>query len=297
MPDLRTADDLAHDPGPEPGWSESWVFEFAAPDASVGGWVRYTAHPNQGRGSYQAFFVGAGRQLVAVLDDDVPLPSTGLEIRTTGLWATHICETPFDHWTVGLEAFGLGLDDPAEIYGRQFGDQVPLGFDLEWETFRDDGELVRTYPQASRVSGEILVGAEELDVDLVGFRDHTWGPGRVWDERWFALRGALDDGTWFEGSVKGDDVDRAGGRIGGEPASVTSVDVTLDDGLPGPAQLALGDLALEVEPVAPTPLELVDPDGRRTRAPRALCRVTAGDDRVGWAWASWNDPQPVQPPF
>ncbi len=291
VPDLRDADDLAHEPGPELRWSESWVFEFAAPDASLGGWVRYTAHPNQGRGSYQAFLVGEGRQLIAVLDDDVPLPATGLEIRTTGLWATHICETPFDHWTIGLEAFGLGLDDPAEIFGRQYGDQVPLGFDLEWETFGGRDPAGRTYPQACRVSGEILVGPEELDVDLVGFRDHTWGPGRVWDERWFAVRGALDDGTWFEGSVIDGDIARAGARLGGDAVPVTAVGQTMDVGLPGAAHLALGSLELTIDPVGVTPLELVDPEQRRTRSPRALCRVAVDDDRAGWAWASWNDPQ------
>ena len=46
------------------------------------------------------------RPLVLVRDHDVPLPGgRSLEVRTSGLWADHTCETPLEHWTVGVEAF------------------------------------------------------------------------------------------------------------------------------------------------------------------------------------------------
>lgn len=271
------------------------MFEFASPDARFGGWVRYTTHPHQDRASYQAFLAGTGRQLVAVLDDDVPLPATGLEIRTTGLWATHICETPFDHWTVGLEAFGVGVDDPGEIYGRQYGDQVPLGFDLEWEALGEDiGSPA--YPQRCRVTGEVLVGGEELDVDLLGFRDHTWGPNRNWDARWMAARGALVDGTSFDVSVVGGDVAAARAVVDGSPVEVIEAVQSMSrPGIPDGARVRLDGVELALDALAVTPLALSDPEQRLTRCPRALCRVTADDDRPGWAWLTCNEPQAVLP--
>ena len=41
--------------------------------------------------------------------------------------------------TLGCEAFAVGVDDPAEVYGDLRGDRVPFGLDLEWET--DGGGL------------------------------------------------------------------------------------------------------------------------------------------------------------
>ena len=35
-----------------------------------------------------------------------------------------VCETPNDHWSVNLEAFGVALDDPAEAYRGERGDRI-----------------------------------------------------------------------------------------------------------------------------------------------------------------------------
>ena len=53
------------------------------------------------------------------------------------------CEQPLDHWTVGLEAFGLAFDDPGEVLGRGHGDRAALGLDLEWETASPVGRAAR----------------------------------------------------------------------------------------------------------------------------------------------------------
>ena len=55
-------------------------------------------------------------------------------MRADGLWAELVCETPGEHWSFGLEAFGLRFDDAAEAPTRDRGERVPVGFDLEWET-------------------------------------------------------------------------------------------------------------------------------------------------------------------
>ena len=87
--------------------------------------MRIGRYPNLGVIWYWACVVGRDRRLVTVIDHAVPLPSNpaSLEIRTDGLWADHNVETPFDHLSLGFEAFGLAHDDPAEVYTAAFGDK------------------------------------------------------------------------------------------------------------------------------------------------------------------------------
>jgi hypothetical protein len=93
-----------------------------------------------------------GDGFVVIRHDDVVLPRGRLlEVRADGLWAELVCEVPGEHWTFGLEAFGLRLDDRAEARTATVGERVPVGFDLEW----DDGHVV----------GEVLVGRGRFDVN------------------------------------------------------------------------------------------------------------------------------------
>lgn len=141
-------------------------------------------HPNSGRASYWASVVGPDRPLVCVIDDSVGLPAStrSLEFRAPGLWSDHNCETPLEHWSLALEAFGVALDDPRAAWGRMLGDRTALGFDLEWETVGapvpNSGTFESTagYELACRVHGEVLVGHERLPIDATGWRTHTWGP-------------------------------------------------------------------------------------------------------------------------
>jgi hypothetical protein len=190
-----SADERPHPPGDEPGWGETWSFEFFT-DTGLGGYVTLTVWPHQRLSWYWAYLLDdGGGGPVAVLDDDAPLPRPpgSLEVRTEGLWADHICETPLDHWTVANEAFGVRFDDPDEALGRQRGARVPLGFDLEWET--DDAAVIVPdgYAVPCRVHGDVLIEQERLMLDGWGWRHHRWGVLR-WDGRGGA--GRLDDGGW-----------------------------------------------------------------------------------------------------
>ena len=62
------------------------------------------------------------------------------------------------------------------------------------------------------------------------------------------------------------------------------------EGLAESAELAVGDLQLDVEPLAFSPVLLTHPDGREDRFPRALARFTSADDRQGYGWIEWNQP-------
>jgi hypothetical protein len=210
------------------------------------------------------------------------------------------CETPDEHWSIGLEAFAVALDDPADAYRGERGDRVPLGFDLEWEAaapvFRYSA-LTR-YEQACSVHGEVLIGDERLDIHGSGQRDHSWGVRDWWAFPWCWTAGRLADDTAFHGVQVGPP-DRPffeTGYVtapGGENAVVSTVAVTTELGqgdLPRSASLRLGELSLAVTPLAHAPVALDAPDGRRSRLPRALCRFQALDGRAGMGWTEWLQP-------
>ncbi len=285
----RASDERPHDPpAGVDGWSETWSFDFASADGDLGGWSRFTRLAD--RCWYQAMLAGPRRQLLAVIDHDVPFRSNPLELRTTGLWADHTCETPFEHWTLGLEVFALGVDDPLELYRRELGDRVPLGFDLEWEADgpvqpHPGGPGVDGYEQASRVHGEILVGDAVIDFEGVGNREHQWG----------RIDWPSDDGWHLSGMAEGHrrwSVDHRGAsttaRVVDADGSVQVLDamgtVDLDDdGLPVAVHVTADGLVVRSEVLAATPLRL-DLDGQEVRRPRALCRHRMDGGWIGVGW-------------
>ena len=250
---MGPADEGRHLPPDDPVWTESWYFDWAGEDGSLAGYVRLVLLPAHGLSWFWACLVGEGRPLVTVLDHDAPLPrAPGLDVRGEGLWVALECEQPLDHWTVGLEAFGLAFDDPREVLGRGHGDRAALGLDLEWETDSPVGERPDGYWLGCRVSGEVLVGPERLTVDGWGLRDHTWGraPWSPW------AGGRLADGTWFRTG------DPAADGLTVEP--LRRAPVRLD----GPAV----------------------PAGVPTALDRALSRYRTADGRTGLGWAEGADP-------
>lgn len=192
-------DERRHEPGPEPGWEESWTFDLVA-DA-VAGFLRLALRA--GGATFEAALVGDGRPLVLVLDTDLAPPRTAaLELRAEGLWTALECEEPLEHWTVGLEAFGVALDDPEEALRGCRGDRVALGLDVEWETAGAPVIDGGGYGLPCRAHGDVLVGRETLAVDGTGWRRHDRGVPS-WPER---LTGHLDDGTPWSGPADGVDV-------------------------------------------------------------------------------------------
>jgi len=116
--------------------------------------------------TYIVGFPGVDGVLV-VRDHEVLLPRRGLEIRADGLWAELTCETAREHWTFGLEAFGvrLGGTEGADEFlraGGEIGDRIAVGLDLEWEV--GDGG-----PPRGTVHGDVLVGRASAAIDGVGW--------------------------------------------------------------------------------------------------------------------------------
>jgi hypothetical protein len=107
---------------------------------------------------------------VTIRHDEVALPRGRLfELRADGLWAELVCEVTGEHWTFGLEAFGLRHESRDEARTADVGERVPVGFDLEW----DEG----------RVVGEVLVGRRRFAVDGPGeFTQDDDAPAESWAE-------------------------------------------------------------------------------------------------------------------
>ncbi len=296
---VQPVDEGRHEPGSEPLWGESWYFDFFAPNASVGGWVRIGLYPNLGVTWYHAYVVGPGRPTVAVIDYEAPIPKgAGLELRTHGLWADHIVETPLEHFTVANEAHGLGVDEPADLYATvPRGDQVPLALDLEWETAGTPYHYVATtrYEIPCNVHGTIDVGDERIELDGFGQRDHSWGVRDWWQFGWVWTSGRLDDDTRFHGSdirVPQMDIGFGYSQVDGGLDATNSVHANeeLDgEGFATKGHVAIADLQLDIAPISFAPA-LLQHEGKVSRFPRALCRFTASDGRDGLGWTEWNQP-------
>jgi len=185
-----------------PGSVESWTFDFWTPLADGGGepglagFVGLTYRPRPGRAWCWAALVGAGRPylLVRDLDLDPPRRPGSRQLRGS-LWADANCETPHEHWSVGLEAYGVALDDPADALRGERGHRTGLGIDLEWEATGPPAGGAGDYAAPAEVHGEVLVGAgrdvETIALTGVGIWRHCWGEGDGWlvDQRRQWLRG------------------------------------------------------------------------------------------------------------
>jgi hypothetical protein len=235
-----------------PNTAESWWFDFAAADGSLGGYVRLAYRPGDGVAWYWAAVVGDDPPLVAFRAHDLRIPARGTEVRGDGVWSCLTCETPMEHWSVGLESFGVVLDDPLEGWRGERGERVPFGLDLEWEAEAPAEGRSQRYGQWCEVHGEVLIGDERLDVSCRGHREHAWGaePPSGWRVAVAPL--------WVRE---------------GEADLETTWDV---DGLPRSARL--GPISL-----APRRLSPVAVSG--TPVVHALCEGPA------WGWVSWWGPR------
>ena len=179
---VQPDDERPHDPGPGTEWQEAWDFTFATADLSLAGYLRLAVVPAARAAWCWAAVVGSERPLVSVRHHELSRPAGWPhEVRGEGLWCGVFCETPLEHWTVGLEAFGVCLEDPLEAWAGERGDLVPLGFDLEWEDDPRIGtaEFDGGYRQWCEVHGDVLIGDESLVITAAGWRAHTWR-----DEAW-----------------------------------------------------------------------------------------------------------------
>ena len=181
--------------GASSAWEESHRLDVLIPEQSLAVSLQISARPHWGTASFLAAVLELGELPVVIADVEVPLPEASWEVRASGLWADHICETPLDHWSYGLEAFALAIDNPWELLGRAVGDRVPLGWELEFEAsspaiIESASSALATgvldggsgaYHQVGRSHGLLLSSDGQREIDGAAVRSHRWGTDRAAD--------------------------------------------------------------------------------------------------------------------
>ncbi|MCZ7535946.1 MAG: hypothetical protein M5T61_08515 [Acidimicrobiia bacterium] len=221
-------------------------------------------------------------------------------------------------WSVGLETYGVRVEDPVEALRSEYGERLPIAFDLDVEstappmTFAT-GRLDATgagdrrgasaargfYEQVCAVHGELHLGpSTSITISGLGARGHSWGLPPWWihyeGRAAFQLGEALATGLMLP-------------HPGGEPAGYLwsseaggrSVDELVGevhrdaDRIPVAARAVVDHTVdLDIDVVAAFPVSLDDlwaPGGpeRGGHVVRCLCRVRSGEGAEGFGWAEW----------
>ncbi|MFT7601245.1 MAG: hypothetical protein ACI8TP_004196 [Acidimicrobiales bacterium] len=207
MLEITSALEASREPDDRPGWSESHRLDCVADRLTLS--CQMTVRPNQRQASFLAAVLEADCDPIVIVDHEVPMPGVGWEMRTSGLWAEFVCETPLSHWSYGLEAFALSIDDPDELLGRAIGQRVPLGWEFEFEAgepaafFSIGGAVSGSgYSQRGRGHGLLLSADGEREAEGNAIRSHWWGAERpsgfvVGEPKGMTSRCALPEQSWI----------------------------------------------------------------------------------------------------
>jgi len=196
---FTSRDDGRHQPGDDPLWTEAWLFDVVQANSRLGASFEFTLRPDRNEVSFHASVVGVDRELVSLVDPAAQAPpAPSLEVRAPALWVDIGIQSPMVHVTLDLEAFAVALSDPDDVFRGAYGTRVALGCELEWEMDGglEPGRNEHTYELPCRVTGELLIADETIEIDGWGWRSHRWGNEQVTD--YTALRGRHRDGSWWK---------------------------------------------------------------------------------------------------
>ena len=166
------------DERPHDGLVDEWVFAVWVPDASLGivsGHRLFNHHS-----WYWAAMVETGRPLMHLTEWEVVVRAFDpFIVKAPEMWAEHQLDAPMEQWSIGNEAYFVGLDDPEEALGRAYGTPTPVAMDLEWYATGGPTEIANGYEQPGVVHGEIeLMHRPNLElVEVPGHRWRRWGIG------------------------------------------------------------------------------------------------------------------------
>jgi hypothetical protein len=288
LPTPGLEDEGRHEPGPEELWNESWYFDVASDDGTLGVYHRIGRMPNMDVALMTTCIVRPGKPAIMLVDPQAPLPPAdddSQRVETDTVRAEQHCEEPLKRFrVVASGTAGAHEDHSAPLRGEP-GEPVEIAIDLTWET---DGapyqwRLATRYEIPCRVTGTVRIGEETIELSGPGQRDHSWGSRDWWASDWMWSGLHLDDGTHTHAVAVPTHPDFGVGYVQ-KDGEVTA------DGLVSGARLEMtpGDVALDVEPLAFGAILLEAPDGRISHFPRAMVRLRADDGRTGLGWMEWN---------
>ncbi len=159
-------------------WSEGHRLELVANDVDRAIVVEMRRYPASASSRVRIAVLERGARPIGVVDVELPppKPANTWEVRGTGIWCEMVCETPLVHWSYGLEAFALALDEPRDLIDTGIGHRVPLGWELEFEASGPATWLADTcYVQAGTGHGLTLSADGETEIDGRARRWHWWG--------------------------------------------------------------------------------------------------------------------------
>jgi hypothetical protein len=303
MWELTDHDEGRHPAGTEELWGESWYLDWAAEDASYGGYVRLGLYPNLGKSWWWIALVGEGEPTVLVVDHDVPCPEgDGALTPSAGDTSVEVGWTmPMKNFHVKSRAKGVRLAQPADAFHGLEGEPVDVSVDLRWASVSVPFPYAMTtrYEISCDVQGTVTVGDRTIEVACAGQRDHSWGVRDWWIFPWNWTSGAFDDGRRMHGArsiIPELELFATGYTVSPDGAlheadAVVVEDYAVDDeALPAGAKQRIGPISFTTEHVGHAPILLVAPDGREARFPRAMCRYTTGDGVKGTGWTEFNWP-------
>jgi hypothetical protein len=187
MPQSQISDDLIHLPAANPGWRESYYFDFYDPVLGIGMWHSVGKRPYKGHSGYA---LGAwGSHTLAGIGRDHFSQHTE-EHRVGGMH--YECIEPLKKWRTTFDGeLGIPLLQPRLDVrcmlpeGQAEMQRVPVRFDLTFTgispayTYKDlpvwkplfSGHL----DQVGRTTGTLTIADTTYEIDAVGGRDRSWG--------------------------------------------------------------------------------------------------------------------------
>lgn len=201
---LTPEDDFTHELGPEPNFNESMYFNFFDSKRSIGGFLRIGNRANEGYAETTVtLFLPDGRVLFnfkrARIDNNDAFDAGGTKfevieaaqkLRTTysgsvcALSEPHEMTNPRDAFT-NNPFLKVEIDLVHDAVGPLYGSSKNKA---ESERSAEDQFAKAHYEQHMRVTGNVEIEGERLEIDGYGLRDHSWGP-RHWQ--------AIDSYEWL----------------------------------------------------------------------------------------------------
>lgn len=166
---LTKADELRHPTSAVESWW--WWGRSAAGDCGV--YVGFELRAQ--RFDYRAGLVRAGEPYLYIEELDGSGLRRGLEIKPPEMWADHLCDVPFQQWSVANEAHAVLLDDPLDALRRPYGTPTPATFDIEWFSSEEVSLTPGGYEQAGEVDARIELSDGVVSISGPGHRLHVWG--------------------------------------------------------------------------------------------------------------------------
>ena len=211
MTNLSARDDELHAPRAlDPTWAETCWFAAQIPERKIGIWTYPLFRTNLGIMSCGVYVWG---------------PGNGGELWRQPYYRQYWHQPIPDGFRLSDFELPLGLSykaiEPLTEYQVRFTDGDAISIDLSFKAIHPAHELGISaghghLDQLGRVTGEIVLGGERMEVDCIEMRDRTWSPRRERrDGTWLSYSyGAVDDRNAFHCAAR-IGADRQVGLLGG----------------------------------------------------------------------------------